>query len=71
MSTSDADEFAYVKSRVASAPNPEDIQDLADHAIGRIREVADEAIDKALQLAELMRQLSDLLEQDRDEDEQS
>lgn len=67
----DAEDLAgSVRARVAAATSAGEIQDLADAAIDRIRMLADEAQAKARQVDELMRQLSELLEQDRGDGEQ-
>lgn len=67
----DAEDLAdSVRARVAAATSVGEIQDLADAAIERIRMLADEAQAKARQVDELMRQLSELLEQDRGDGEQ-
>lgn len=50
------------RARAASAPLADDIRTLADHAIGQINALADEAMSKAHQVDILMQRLADLLE---------
>lgn len=65
MTTDDADGLDRVRARVAAATREvNQIQSIADTKIVEIRTLADEAIAKATQLADLMQQLSHLLERD-------
>jgi hypothetical protein len=57
-----------VRARVAAAPRPADIQDLADREISDIRALADLAGEKAREVDALMQRLSELLESERGDD---
>jgi len=65
----DAEDVAeQVRARVAAAPRPADIQDLADREISEIRALVELAVEKAREVDALMQQLSDLLEPERGDD---
>lgn len=62
------DAAALVRARVAAAPRPDVIQDLADREINDIRALVDLAAEKAREVDALMQKLSGLLEQERGDD---
>ena len=59
-----------VRARVAAAPHPATIQDLADREINDIRALADLAAEKAREVDALMQRLSELLDSERGDDGQ-
>lgn len=50
------------RARAATAPRPDEIRTMADHAIEQINTLADRAISQARQVDELMQRLNELLE---------
>lgn len=64
-STPDLEALARAaRARAANAPLADDIRTLADHAIGQVNALADEAIGKAREVDALMKRLAHLLEHD-------
>lgn len=67
----DAEDVAeLVRARVAAAPRPAAIQDLADREINDIRALAELAAEKAREVDALMQRLSELLEPERGDDDE-
>ena len=64
----DAEDVAeLVRARVAAAPRPADIQDLADREISDIRALAELAAEKAREVDVLMQRLGELLDERGDD----
>lgn len=57
-----------VRARIAAAPRPAAIQDLADREIDDIRALAELAAQKAREVDVLMQRLSELLDAERGDD---
>jgi hypothetical protein len=57
-----------VRARVAAAPRPSAIQDLADREINDIRALAELAAERAREVDVLMQRLSELLDAERGSD---
>jgi len=57
-----------VRARIAAAPRPATIQDLADREIDDIRALAELAAQKAREVDVLMQRLSELLDAERGDD---